>query len=443
MSEPLRRSGIEPLGDLPWGTHFCHFFGSAADLLETLVPYFKAGIDGGEACLWLFDAPLTEKEVWSALQGAVSNLDDYRRRGGVEVSPCRAWYTRGGMLAVDGAIAAFDVKLAAALAHGFVGLRVSGCETWLPRGDWSNFIAFEREFDAALAGRRMVVSCSYPLATSSAEEVLDVAQVHQLAVAKREGRWEVVETPELRQAKADLDRLNRELEERVAKRTEQLAKLSRRLFTAQEEERRRLAVELHDELGQILTAVKIQLESLVEACALPPAAARLGAAISSVDQAMERVRDLALALRPSVLDDLGLPAALRWYVDRFARASGLEAHLALQPLPRLDHAVETACFRVTQEALTNVARHAQAQRIWVELQRTGDELELRVRDDGVGFDVGEAGARSAVGAAMGLLGMKERSALVGGSLQVNSQPGAGTEIVARYPLLPRPEEKSG
>ena len=153
--------------------------------------------------------------------------------------------------------------------------------------------------------------------------------------------------------------------------------LSRRLLTAQEEERRRLAVELHDELGQVLTAVKINLASLER---LPgPASAHLKDAIASVDQAMERIRDLALDLRPSVLDDLGLPAALRWYVDRFARAARVDAHLSIDAVPHLGTDLETVCFRVAQEALTNVARHARARHVWVDLHLLPVGLELMGR----------------------------------------------------------------
>jgi signal transduction histidine kinase len=141
--------------------------------------------------------------------------------------------------------------------------------------------------------------------------------------------------------------------------------LSHRLLTAQEEERRRLAVELHDELGQVLTAVKINLASLQRLPGVAAAPTQLKDTIASVDQAMEKVRDLALDLRPSVLDDLGLPAALRWYVDRFARAAHVEAHLSIDAVPHLEANLETVSFRVAQEALTNVARHARARRVWV------------------------------------------------------------------------------
>jgi PAS domain S-box-containing protein len=223
------------------------------------------------------------------------------------------------------------------------------------------------------------------------------------------------------------------LDEAVRAGREQLKALSRRLLSAHEEERRGLAVELHDELGQVLTAVKINLESLRRSAAeLGPV--HLRDAIASVDRAMETVRALALDLRPSVLDDLGLPAAVRWYADRFARTTRIEVHLAVDAVPHLPAELEIACFRVAQEALTNVARHAQARNVWVDLHPLAEALDLRVRDDGIGFDASVARQRAIGGASVGLLGMQERIALAGGEYELLTRPGAGTEVRARLPL---------
>ncbi|HYE85237.1 MAG TPA: GAF domain-containing protein [Vicinamibacterales bacterium] len=211
--------------------------------------------------------------------------------------------------------------------------------------------------------------------------------------------------------------------------------LSRRLLHAQEEERRRLAVELHDELGQVLTAVKINLESLARAKGPAPTFATMTQTIQSVDEALLRVRDMALDLRPSVLDDLGLAAAIRWYADRFARGAPIETNLSIDALPPLEPGLQTACFRVTQEALTNVERHARARRVWIDLHVLDGALELSIRDDGIGFDVAAARARAISGGSVGLLGMQERVSLLGGEYDVVQMAGGGTEIRARFPLM--------
>jgi signal transduction histidine kinase len=180
--------------------------------------------------------------------------------------------------------------------------------------------------------------------------------------------------------------------------------------------------------------VKINLASLERQTGAAAAPAHLRDAISSVDQAMERVRDLALDLRPSMLDDLGLPAALRWLADRFERTTGIGAHLSMDEVPDLPPELETACFRVAQEALTNVARHAQARNVWIDLHLVEDALDLRVRDDGVGFDAPAAYARALGGTSMGVLGMQDRVSLAGGDYEVSTRPGSGTEVKARLPL---------
>jgi PAS domain S-box-containing protein len=205
---------------------------------------------------------------------------------------------------------------------------------------------------------------------------------------------------------------------------ERLELLSRRLITIQEEQRRRVAIELHDELGQILTALKIDLDSKP---------AKIAEAVENVDLAMKRVRDLALELRPAMLDDLGLAAALRWYADRFAQQTGAVVHLAVEEVPNLAIEVATSCFRVAQEALTNLARHAGAKNVWLALRPAGAEIELTIRDDGSGFDAPAALTSAARGESVGLVSMQERTSLAGGSIAIHSTPGTGTEIRARFP----------
>jgi signal transduction histidine kinase len=224
---------------------------------------------------------------------------------------------------------------------------------------------------------------------------------------------------------------HREAEHKRAEETLQI--LSRQLLEAQESERRHLARELHDEIGQALTAMKINLQA---AQRTPDTlAAYLEDSISLADRTLQQVRNLSLDLRPALLDDLGLVAALRWYVDRQAQRAGFTAHFAADPLesrPRPD--IETACFRVAQEALTNVMRHAQAQQVRVELHQRAAGLHLLIRDDGKGFDVRAAQERAAQGMSAGLLGMQERVWLVGGQIDIESTPARGTEIRARFPL---------
>jgi len=216
--------------------------------------------------------------------------------------------------------------------------------------------------------------------------------------------------------------------------------VSRRLVEAQEAERRRIARELHDEVGQALTAVKINLQALESQGAALAMERRLKDSIAVVERALQQVRNISLDLRPSLLDDLGLVSALRWYVDNQAQRAGLSATFtAAPPDLRLPADLETACFRVAQEALTNVIRHAHATRVEVNLASTGHGVRLLIRDNGVGFNVPHALAQAAHGKSLGLVGLRERAALAGGRLEIISARGSGTEVRAWFPTE-SPEE---
>jgi PAS domain S-box-containing protein len=218
-----------------------------------------------------------------------------------------------------------------------------------------------------------------------------------------------------------------------------LRRLSQRLVEAQEMERRRIARELHDEIGQALTAVKINLQAIRQAPESSTHTSRVEECIPMVERALRQVRDLSLDLRPSLLDDLGLVPALRWFVDRQARQTGITARFKADSVERLSPEVEIVCFRIVQEALTNVARHAQAQNVEVKLTYKNGELELSVQDDGRGFDVAATMKCAGQQESLGLLGMQERTSLAGGQIDVDSEPGRGTTIRARFPIAhPRP-----
>jgi PAS domain S-box-containing protein len=214
---------------------------------------------------------------------------------------------------------------------------------------------------------------------------------------------------------------------------ERLRALSRRLLEVQEAERARLARDLHDDVGQSLTALAIQLGSLARAAG--PVSNRVLECLDTARHALERVRQLSLSLRPLQLDDLGLTAALRSHLDRQASIGALTPHFDAADAPHEVAAdVETACFRVAQEAITNVLRHARARNLWLRLFTAGGELALSVRDDGQGFDLEAARRRGAAGASLGLVGMEERVALAGGRLELRSAPGQGTVLLATFAL---------
>jgi len=216
---------------------------------------------------------------------------------------------------------------------------------------------------------------------------------------------------------------------------QRLQTLSRRLVKVQETERRHLARELHDEIGQGLTVAEMNLQAMLQMPGTDALAPRLQESLQVVEHLLEQVHDLSLNLRPSMLDDLGLEPALRWYTERQAARAGLQAIVRVDPLEqRLDPMIETECFRVAQEALTNVVKHAKAHTVTVELTRNEQQLHLSVRDDGIGFDVASLREKAVRGASLGLLSMEERATLAGGGLQYHATLGQGTEVHAWFPL---------
>jgi signal transduction histidine kinase len=236
----------------------------------------------------------------------------------------------------------------------------------------------------------------------------------------------------LRQAHNDLERRVAERTSELSETNASLQRLSRRLVEVQEHERRSIARELHDEVGQILTGLKITLELIKN---LPPEAIdeALDQAQRQVNELVARVRDISLDLRPAMLDDLGLLPALIWLIDRYSsqtkvrvsfKHSGIEGRYA----PEL----ETAIYRIVQEALTNVARHSRIGEATVMLWTTDEKIYAQIEDQGVGFKPESVLASVS---SSGLTGMRERASLLDGKLTIESNEGAGTCVTAEMPLI--------
>lgn len=217
---------------------------------------------------------------------------------------------------------------------------------------------------------------------------------------------------------------------------EVLRRLSTSVVEAREEERRRIARELHDELGQRLTALKMELAALAGGTPQGQEHERIDIMLGMVDETLAAVRRISADLRPMMLDDLGLDAAIEWLARDAARRLGIEVSVRVgEHETALDDRIATAAFRMVQEALTNVARHARASDVHVELRQLGGELALTVQDNGVGFP---ADALHREGS-FGLLGMRERAAMLGGRVEIDNPAGGGARLAVRLPLRPAQE----
>lgn len=242
----------------------------------------------------------------------------------------------------------------------------------------------------------------------------------------------------IQQAEAALRQAHDKLEQRVQERTaelgeanEALRSMSLRLVEVQEKERRFLARELHDEVGQVLTGLKMVVDQSLP-LAHPPLQERLNYAVEMINDLVGRIRQLSLDLRPQMLDDLGLMVALEWHFRRYTQQTGIAVEFQHNPINgRLHASIETALYRIVQEALTNVARYAGVKtvivRLWVDHERAG----VQVKDQGAGFN---SAAKLAARASTGVAGMKERAELLGGEFTLESQPGQGTRLTVELPL---------
>lgn len=252
----------------------------------------------------------------------------------------------------------------------------------------------------------------------------------------------------------EVTQANTTLERRVAARTRELealyaalkdrdarrADLVRKLLSAQEDERRRIARELHDETCQTVAALAVGLDTVRRAATPEEAGAKLEDARALASRTLDGLHRVIFDLRPSVLDDLGLASAVRWWVARHLTPAGITARLEIENLEdRLPPSIEIPVFRAVQEALTNVLRHSGARTVLVQMARERGRLTVDVEDDGRGFTPSDVATPSETGQGLGLLGMRERIEILGGSLTLDSSPGAGTHVAFTMPV---PKEES-
>ncbi|GGB02448.1 MEDS domain-containing protein [Puia dinghuensis] len=403
-----RNSGIAIVGPTEWGTHICQFYETREDLLQVLIPYFKAGLDNNEYCLWITCDPITAEDAIAALKESIPDIQRRLDKKDLEIIPYTDWYTPSGRFDREAVTSAWMEKLREALDNGYDGMRVNGNEAWLKSDDWNDFMRYERDLTAMLQHLRMIVLCTYPLSGTTAGAVLDIAHAHECVIARRKGRWEMLEGPE-------------------------------RLQVVREEERKSIAREMHDELGQLLTVLKLDISRLKKSLDKPDEATgkKLQSLMDITDSIVRSVRRLASDLRPGLLDVSGLGAAIEWHLQEFEALSGIATHFtgsgSEENLP--EH-VKIHLFRIVQESLTNVARHSKATDVRVDMQYSEKQLILTITDNGHGFDKGViAGKRT-----LGILGMKERTTIIGGEYHLRTKPGQGTGISVKIPLRTQAEK---
>jgi PAS domain S-box-containing protein len=200
----VRKFGLSPVGDVPWGTHLCQFYQTKEDLIDILVPYFKAGLKSNEFCMWITAEPLNKKDAEEAMEKAMPNFSRYVENGQIEIISYKDWYVKGGVFDCDRVLKGWVSKLEEALKKGYAGLRLTGNTFWLEKKDWLAFTNYEEAVNDVIGKYKMIAVCTYSLDKCNANEIIDVIRNHQFALVKRSGMWELIESSERKKIAEEL-----------------------------------------------------------------------------------------------------------------------------------------------------------------------------------------------------------------------------------------------
>jgi len=212
VKEGIRKSGLKVIGDLPWGIHICQFYRNKRDLVDILVPFFKAGLENNEFCLWITSEPLKQEEALTALKKKVKNLDKFIAKKQIEILDSSQWYAQSGKFEAEKVLTGWVRKEKQALQNGFDGLRASGNTFWLESSDWEEFSDYEREVNNVISSYKMLAICSYHLDKCGPSEAVDVVSYHQYALIKKKGWWKLVENTEYIKKERALSEANSRLQ---------------------------------------------------------------------------------------------------------------------------------------------------------------------------------------------------------------------------------------
>jgi two-component sensor histidine kinase len=417
-------SGIPGVGPIEWGTHFCQFYETADDLADTLVPYFKAGLDSNEKCLWVTAEPYGVDAATAGLRNAVPDFDRRVAHGDIEIYNHRDWYTRSGSMTANEVIDSWLGYTSRALDSGYSGLRLTGNLYWLRSEDWDTFIDYESRLNHAFCGHNLVALCSYCLGKTGATGVLDVVRNHQFAVVRRAGEWTFLESASLKAAKAELSLLNEQLEERVA---EQTAALREELA-----HREVLFREVHHR-------VKNNLQVVTSLLAVKARQFRDPAVVQAFNDSLARVRSMSLVHEALYArgdtQRLDFADYLGGLCNELNSAYGAGERVSVEVLSEhkfLDLNQAVPLGLIATELVSNALKHAykdgQSGRIVLSFSNVSGKGELTVENDGVELPE-DAFERAQRGAGLSLI--RSLAGQLGGSVEL--ERGEGTRLRVEFP----------
>ena len=416
-------SGIRAVGDLPWGTHFCQFYEDRNDLADALVPFFKAGLENNEKCLWVTSEPFGREDARDSLRAAVPDLDRREARGQIEIIDFQNWYLRTGNLDADETVSQWLGRAHSAIGEGYSGLRLTGNTFWLECDGFDEFADYENKVNREFSSQPILALCSYCLGRCRPTDVLEVVRNHQFALTRRRGSWEVIEDASLKQARSELESLNSELERRVLDRTIELE----RALTDKSELFREVHHRVRNNLQIISSLIRMRLRQ------------------THSDDVREGYTDIlgrvdAIALVHDALyasDELTrVPVSnyLRKLCDSLVQLRGREDKVSIRLEAEdadisLDKAVTVGL--ITTELVTNAFKHAfpngMKGEILVDFTCKNGECTLVVSDDGVGLANRQSNFRSRSGLRL----VSSLALQLGAELSEAREP--GTTVCLQFP----------
>jgi signal transduction histidine kinase len=421
----IRETGIDALGSVLWGTHFCLFYRTKQDLLNILVPYFKAGLENNEFCMWITSDPLDPTQAKNAMKEAMPDFDKYLRKGQIEILPYDQWYLEADDFNQQRTLKKWNDKLTGALTNGYAGMRVTGNTTWIDQKVWTNFVDYEHTLNEMIDRWRIIAVCTYCLDSCGPAEIVQVVNTHQLALIERAHQWELIKNAERIRA-----------EKRARQYQAHLKSLASELSLAEERERHQIATALHDKISQSLVISKIKLEALRKSGFGLDLDKAIEDICNSLGRVIQDTRTLTFDLSNPVLYELGFETAVaEWLTNEIQAKYSISTEFEDdgQDKPLNDN-IRVFLFRDVRELLINVVKHAHAKNLKVSIKKMGNAISVSVQDDGVGFDPAEVTARAAKKGEFGLFSIREHLEQSGGCLEIESAPGQGCKVTMTAPL---------
>lgn len=450
MTTDQRDSGIPGVGGVEWGAHFCQFYKDREDLVDSLVPFFKAGLEANEQCLWVTSAPLSAVEARAMLAASVRNVPELERSGQLEIIDHQAWYLKTGGTDTAGTLQGWIEREDRAVTAGYAGLRLTGNTYWLERADWDGFADYERQVTETFAGRRVVGLCSYCLERVHAQGVLDVVRHHQFALTRRDGDWEIIETAALRLAKDELRQLNDALEARVQERTGELQRALKMrddfLGVASHEMRTPLgAILLHvDAIVRKAEQDALPREDLIRRLRnLEKQARRMESLVNTL---LDVSHPAGGSLSISAGERVDLAEIARDVCERFKpelERHGMELTLRA-PAPVIGEWDRLRVEQVFSNLVSNAIKYAPRAPLEIEVAENGNLATATVRDHGPGisgidqrriFDrfARAAAPEQAAGFGLGLWIVAQIVSAYGGQIRVTAPPDGGAAFELELP----------